>query len=58
MVLRMEKLADSIYEYGATMSDEEIGLRFMKVFGREMTSSERNSLFLPTRATTPLPTKE
>jgi hypothetical protein len=29
------------------MSNQEIGQRFKKVFGREMTTSEREDLFLP-----------
>jgi hypothetical protein len=58
MVSCMDKLEDSIYEQVATMSHEEIVRRFKKVFGREMTSSERNSFFLPNQETTPPSTKE
>ena len=58
MVLCMDKLADSIYEQVAVTSDEEIVLRFKKVFGREMTSSERNTFFLPNQETTSPSTKE
>jgi hypothetical protein len=58
MVLCMDKLADSICEQVATISDEEIVRRFEKVFGREMTTSERNSFFLPCQETTLHPTKE
>jgi hypothetical protein len=58
MVLCMDKLADSIYERGATMSHEEIVRRFRKVFGREMTPSERNTFFLINQETTPSSTKE
>jgi hypothetical protein len=42
----------------AVTSDEEIVLRFKKVFGREMTSSERNTFFLPNQETTSPSTKE
>jgi hypothetical protein len=53
MVLRMVELADSIHERVATMSHEEIVRRFKKLFGREMTSAERNNFFLPNQETTP-----
>ena len=43
----MDKSAESTYKVGATMSHEEIVQRFKKLFGREMTSSERNTFFLP-----------
>jgi hypothetical protein len=58
MVLCMEKLADSIYEQVVTMSHEEIVWRFKKVFGREMTSSERTCFFLPNREAMPPSKKE
>jgi hypothetical protein len=45
--------ADSIDEQVATMSHEEIIRRFKKLFGREMTSAERNSFFLPNQRTPP-----
>jgi hypothetical protein len=51
MVLYMDKLADSIYEEAAMMSHDEVVRRFKKVFGREMTSDERNSFFLPSQET-------
>ena len=54
----MEKLADSIYEQVAMMSHDEVVRRFKKVFGREMTSDERNSFFLPNLETPTLPTKK
>ena len=57
MVLCMNKLADLIYEQGATMSHEEIVRRFKKVFGREMTRSERDTFFLPNQEITPPSTK-
>jgi hypothetical protein len=57
MVLCMDKLADSISEQVATISDEEVVRRFEKVFGREMTSPERNSFFLPNQETTVPSTK-
>ena len=58
MVLWMVELADSIHEQVATMSHEEIVRRFKKLFGREMTSAERNNFFLPNQEA-PLPaTKE
>jgi hypothetical protein len=53
MVLCMEKLADSICVQVATMSHEEIVWQFKKVFGREMTSFERNCFFLPNQEAPP-----
>jgi hypothetical protein len=53
MVLCMDELAVSIDEQVATMSHEEIVRRFKKLFGREMTSAERNNFFLPNQETTP-----
>jgi hypothetical protein len=35
------------------LSTEEILRRFKKVFGREMTTSERQDFFLPNRGTSP-----
>jgi len=52
-LLCMDKLAGSIHEQVATMSHEEIVRRFKKLFGREMTSAERNNFFLPNQETTP-----
>jgi hypothetical protein len=53
----MDKLADSIYEEVTTTSHEEIVRRFKKVFGREMTSHQRNRFFLPNREAPPPSTK-
>jgi uncharacterized protein YydD (DUF2326 family) len=58
MVLCMDKLADSIYEQVGMMSHDEVVRRFKKVFGREMTSAERNSFFLPNQETIPPAAKE
>jgi hypothetical protein len=54
----MDELADPIYEQVATMSNEEVVRRFKKVFGREMTSAERNNFFLPHQETSLPSTKE
>jgi hypothetical protein len=54
----MDKVDDPIYEKVETMSHEEIVRRFTKVFGREMTSAERNGFFLPSQETTPPATKK
>ena len=40
------------------MSQEEIVQRFRKLFGREMTTAERNTFFLPDEEATPPSTKK
>jgi hypothetical protein len=55
MITSMDKFSEATYEQVATMTHEEVVRRFKKVFGREMTPSERNSFFLPDQEAASLP---
>lgn len=43
----MDELEESVVRHQGMMSHQEILQQFHKVFGREMTASERNIFFLP-----------